>query len=124
MSQKDILDCVRLTLDALSNARSAGETDGIEALANANEYLGTALVNYVGMLRKRPLLHAYEFLTPPADDGRRAGWYWRVTNANPRDYVNWHGPYESRKAASEARLRQKGTPQRKLDLIENAIFGD
>lgn len=125
MSQKDIHDVALLTLEAIKAAKSSGELD--PTLSEYNDHLATSIINWLGMMRRRPLTSAYEFLTPPADsDGRRAGWYWRHTGANPRDWVNWHGPFTSRKGAIEAKLAL--APRTRalfvLEKVEAEIFGE
>lgn len=101
MTQRDILDCVKLTLDAIKANRLSDEA---AECSEQNAHLETSLLNYLALLRRRPLTSTYEFLTPPADDGRRAGWYWRHPKSDWREYVNWHGPFASRKLAVENRI--------------------
>lgn len=122
--QLDVLEAVRLTLEALAQARNSEEA---AQCAEPNAYLTTSLTNYLGLLRRRPLTSAYEFLTPPADlDGRRAGWYWRHPSASSRDWINWHGPFASRKAAVEDKIKLAPRTRSKflLDKVEREIFSE
>lgn len=115
--QKDVYDSVRLTLDALASCASEEAS-----LAEANLWLREQLCDYLARLRRRDLKGCYEFLTPVTSgiNPEQAGWYWRHPKHNPRDSVNWHGPYGSRKAAIEARLKQG--PKNRLELLEADIF--
>lgn len=115
--QKDIYDSVRLTLDALAITQSEDPS-----LAEANLWLREQLCDYLARLRKRDLKGCYEFLTPitSSTNPEQAGWYWRHPKHDPRSALNWHGPFSSRKAAVENRL--KHGPKNRLELLEADIF--
>lgn len=116
-SHKDTHDLVHLLLGSLSTMEKPDE-----ATLDANTRLLNACLLWLAQMRKRPLTSCYEFLIPPGGDASRAGWYWRHPKHNPKDYVNWHGPFPSRKAAVEARLRQPGAHRVPLDVIEADVF--
>ncbi len=120
--QKNIHDLVLLLLEELKLAREAGvET---EEIAGANSYLYQHVQAYRTLLRRRILTSTYEFLTPPADDGRRAGWYWRHPKHKNNDWVNWHGPFSSRKEAAEDRIKHAkrgGAPTLKIEVLDREL---
>lgn len=117
--QKDIHELTLMLLAALHASKSSDEEQD-EKVCEAHNHLERHLLNYLALMRKRPLLHAYEYLIPP--NGQACGWYWRHAKASPGDWINWHGPFTSRKAAIEDRLRQKGAPRTPLDILERDIF--
>jgi hypothetical protein len=118
---KDIHEAALLLLDALRTSINSDEETS-ETLIEANDYLEKALLNYLAMMRTRPLVHAYEYLIPLKGSGVKPGWYWRHPKHEPKDWVNWHGPFASRKEAISARASQKGAPRTPLDVLERDIF--
>jgi hypothetical protein len=123
MTDTPTKDIHELTLMLLSALREAHKEIHPEQVTQAHEHLETHLLDYLVLMRKRPLIGAYEFLLPP--NGKGVGWYWRHPKHNPSDWVNWHGPFTSRKAAAEARIRETratGAPKTPLDVLERDIF--
>jgi hypothetical protein len=111
-----------MLLAALRASKDSDEEQDAQT-REANDHLEKNVLNWLAMMRKRPLLHAYEYLIPPS--GKACGWYWRHQKADPRDWINWHGPFPSRKAAVEARLRvvhKSGGAKTPLEALEKDIF--
>lgn len=115
-SHKDTYDLVHLLLNSLTSL------EGDEHVLDARDRLQAACLLWLAQMRKRPLTGCYEFLTPPGGDAKRVGWYWRHPKFDPKDFVNWHGPYPSRKLAVEARISQRGAARVPLDVLEADIF--
>lgn len=120
MTQKKVYTTAHDLIRALSGAR---EEVVPSYLAEANEYLATALSNYLGMMRQRLTYGAYEFMIPRYPfDGIIAGWYWRHPSQDPLERSSWTGPFDNRKAAVADRVNTN--PQSRLDIIERQIFED
>ena len=99
---------------------------------DATRYLYEQIMNYRGLLRKRPLTRNIEFLVP-AGEASAAGWYYRAAEAltpslgaarSLRSYhhptANWHGPFPSRKAAQHA--AEAHLPRTRAALQEQEIL--
>jgi len=114
----DVHTAAEMLLETLKTSRLSGEETPQTKLAN--QYLFERLMNYKVMMRSRQLTSAYEFLYPL--DGKDPGWYY--ASAGPAR--NWIGPYNSRKAAVEAKTNKPGTTRawKPLDMLDREIFGE
>lgn len=114
----DVNTAVQILLQCLRDSKLSG--DETPQTAGANQYLGERLLNYLVLMRSRPLTSTYEFIIP-ATGLKDAGWYYKPSNSQA---FNWQGPYASRKAAVEAKTNRKGAPKTNMQMVEIEIFGN
>jgi hypothetical protein len=89
---------------------------------SASRWLYEQIINYQGMLRKRPLTRPIEFITRAAGPGfsqAGTGWYYQPitlrANTGPSP-INWIGPFASHHEAEQQRISHLPKTKTKLEL--------
>lgn len=89
--------------------------------ANAR-WLYEQIINYQGMLRKRPLTRTVEFITKAAGPGfshAGTGWYYQPVTlraGSGPSPINWIGPFASHHEAEQKRIEHLPKSKMKLEL--------
>lgn len=114
---EELHQATELTLECI--AELCSDPNCLPEEREAARYLAERIMNYRVLLRKRPLMSAYEYLNPP---GQRPGWYYKP-NEKEAEVKNWVGPFASRKEAVIAKTKRPGQARTPLHIIEQKLLG-
>jgi hypothetical protein len=118
-SLTDLIDMLKQELVNCQDPRFAPHASKEER--SASRFLYEQIINYQGMLRKRPLTRTVEFITKAAGPGfshSGTGWYYQPVSLRPNSlpHINWIGPFSSHHEAEQKRIEHLPKNRTKLAL--------
>lgn len=124
-SLTDLIDMLKQELVNCQDPKHAPHASKEER--SASRFLYEQIINYQGMLRKRPLTRSVEFITRAAGPGFSAsgtGWYYQPVSlrAGHTPHINWIGPFASHHEAAQMRIAH--LPKNRTNLAISLLMED